>query len=201
MKCSVFWDMTQCSPLKVNRRFGRTCRLHIQYRRSKARNQRESRWKAGFFLHLSFNPEDRSDMFHHNISWLSTGYTASCPRRQKPPLWNFKCYISWPCFCLVLGIRMCGCKYLHVQLCPLQNLKLSRLLNAIKSSREISCILYGSQGLGHLIMDGSVLSSERALQDDYDCNRRTPGLKHGHEPKEGARRQDRLTVSCKVIWT
>jgi hypothetical protein len=24
----IFWDITPCSPLKVNRRFGETCRLH-----------------------------------------------------------------------------------------------------------------------------------------------------------------------------
>jgi hypothetical protein len=26
----IFWDIRQCSPLKVNKYFGRTCRLHIQ---------------------------------------------------------------------------------------------------------------------------------------------------------------------------
>jgi hypothetical protein len=29
VKSSIFWDITPCSPLKVNRRFGGTCRLHI----------------------------------------------------------------------------------------------------------------------------------------------------------------------------
>jgi hypothetical protein len=27
---SVFWDRTQCSLLKANRRFGGSCRLHLQ---------------------------------------------------------------------------------------------------------------------------------------------------------------------------
>jgi hypothetical protein len=27
---SIFWDITPCSPLKVNRRFGGTCRFHLQ---------------------------------------------------------------------------------------------------------------------------------------------------------------------------
>jgi hypothetical protein len=41
------WDITSCSPLKVNRRFGGTYRLHLQSRRiSRARDQRESRWQA-----------------------------------------------------------------------------------------------------------------------------------------------------------
>jgi hypothetical protein len=30
LKGSVFWDITQCSPMKVNRRFRGTCRLHLQ---------------------------------------------------------------------------------------------------------------------------------------------------------------------------
>jgi hypothetical protein len=43
----VVWDIAPCSPLKVNRRFGGTCRLHLQGRRiSRARNQREIRWQA-----------------------------------------------------------------------------------------------------------------------------------------------------------
>jgi hypothetical protein len=33
MKSTVFWDITMCSPLKVNRRFGGTYRLHLQGRR------------------------------------------------------------------------------------------------------------------------------------------------------------------------
>jgi hypothetical protein len=34
MKSSVLWGITPCSPLKVNRRFGGTCRLHLQGRRT-----------------------------------------------------------------------------------------------------------------------------------------------------------------------
>jgi hypothetical protein len=33
MKSSIFWDITLCSPLNVNRRFGGTYRLHLQGRR------------------------------------------------------------------------------------------------------------------------------------------------------------------------
>jgi hypothetical protein len=39
-KSTIFWDITPCSPLSVNRRFGGTYRLHIQGRRiSRARYQ------------------------------------------------------------------------------------------------------------------------------------------------------------------
>jgi hypothetical protein len=44
MKSPVFWDITPCIPLKVNRRFGGTCRVPIQVRRiSQARKQHEAR--------------------------------------------------------------------------------------------------------------------------------------------------------------
>jgi hypothetical protein len=39
----MFWKITPCSPLQVNRRFGRTYRLHLQVRRiSQARNKHEA---------------------------------------------------------------------------------------------------------------------------------------------------------------
>jgi hypothetical protein len=69
MKSSVFRDITPCTPLKVIRRFGGTCRLHLQGRRiSQARNQRESRVSG-------------SEMFLRNFGWLSTEYTALYPGR------------------------------------------------------------------------------------------------------------------------
>jgi hypothetical protein len=41
---SILWDITPCSPLKANRPFGGTYRIHLQGRRiSRVRNQRESR--------------------------------------------------------------------------------------------------------------------------------------------------------------
>jgi hypothetical protein len=41
MKNSIFWDITACSSLKVNRRFGRTC-LHLQQSKTPA----WSRWQS-----------------------------------------------------------------------------------------------------------------------------------------------------------
>jgi hypothetical protein len=45
LKSTIFWDITPYSPLKVNRRFWGTYRLHLQGRRiiSRARNQGDSR--------------------------------------------------------------------------------------------------------------------------------------------------------------
>jgi hypothetical protein len=43
LKSDIFWDITPCSPLKVNRRFWGTYRLHLQGRRIiRARNQHET---------------------------------------------------------------------------------------------------------------------------------------------------------------
>jgi hypothetical protein len=71
--------VTQCNPLKVNRRFGRTYRLHLQCRIIRARYQCESRWQfdtplatyfhAGVLFGLFFNPEYRGDMLLRNVDW------------------------------------------------------------------------------------------------------------------------------------
>jgi hypothetical protein len=47
MRSTIFRNITSCSLLKVNRRFGETYRLYLQGRRGcQARHQRESRWQA-----------------------------------------------------------------------------------------------------------------------------------------------------------
>jgi hypothetical protein len=38
---------------------------------------------AGFLLGLFFDREDEGDMFHRNVGWLSTDYTALYPRRYN----------------------------------------------------------------------------------------------------------------------
>jgi hypothetical protein len=40
MKSTIFWDITPCSPLSVNWRFGGTYRLHLQGRRNKYSKKR-----------------------------------------------------------------------------------------------------------------------------------------------------------------
>jgi hypothetical protein len=56
MKSIIFWDMTPCSPLSCNRRFGGA------YRLSRVINQSESRWESRVLI-LFFDPEDGGDMF------------------------------------------------------------------------------------------------------------------------------------------
>jgi hypothetical protein len=76
MKSSIFWDITPYSPLKVNRRFGGTCCLHLQSRRiSRGSLQLTTCFHAGFLLVL-FDPEDGGFMFLRNVRWFSTDYTA-----------------------------------------------------------------------------------------------------------------------------
>jgi hypothetical protein len=58
---SIFWDITPCSPLKVNRRFGIECRLHHQALPA-------TFFHAGFLLGLFFDLEDGGDMLLRNVS-------------------------------------------------------------------------------------------------------------------------------------
>jgi hypothetical protein len=64
IKSSIFWGITPCSALKVNRRLGGTCHLHLRGRRIRSASYR---LHAGFFLGLLFDPEDGGDMFLRNV--------------------------------------------------------------------------------------------------------------------------------------
>jgi hypothetical protein len=66
-RSSVFWDITPCSPLEVNRRFGGILRFHLQGRiLSQARNQhkvgsKQERWNGDFqWTSWRYIPEDRN---------------------------------------------------------------------------------------------------------------------------------------------
>jgi hypothetical protein len=52
-KRSIFWDITPCSPSKVNPRFRGTSRANLP----------ATYFHAGFLLGLFFDPEDGGDMF------------------------------------------------------------------------------------------------------------------------------------------
>jgi hypothetical protein len=55
MKSSVFWDMTPCSPLKVNQCFGGISQFRLHCRRiSQARQQHEAGSFTCFLLHADF---------------------------------------------------------------------------------------------------------------------------------------------------
>jgi hypothetical protein len=52
MKSIIFWDMTPCSPLCVNRRFGGTYRLHLEVRRKKFSKKPASKQAGGKQRHI-----------------------------------------------------------------------------------------------------------------------------------------------------
>jgi hypothetical protein len=79
LKSTIFWSITPCSPLSVNRRFGATYRLHLQGLQKKLSK------KPAYFV----DPEDGGYMFLLNVGWHSTDYTALYPRiwySSQPPL-------------------------------------------------------------------------------------------------------------------
>jgi hypothetical protein len=66
----IVWDIRPCSPLKVNRRFGGTCRLRLQCRRiSREGNQHDS--------------DDDCNVFFRNVCCLLTYCTALYSIRQN----------------------------------------------------------------------------------------------------------------------
>jgi hypothetical protein len=54
LKGSAFGEITPCSPLKANRRFGGTCRIHLHDRRI---NQTRNQYEAGIELWLTLKME------------------------------------------------------------------------------------------------------------------------------------------------
>jgi hypothetical protein len=68
----VMKNITRRGPLKVNRRFGGTCRLHFQGRKiSYVRNQREAgQLNDGFLLYLFFDIKAGGDMFLRNVGCI-----------------------------------------------------------------------------------------------------------------------------------
>jgi hypothetical protein len=88
IKSNIFWDITPCSPLRVNRRFGGTYRLHLQGIKNKL--SKKPAWEqvaslvawclppALTFISCSayfFDTEDGGDKLLRNVGWLSTDYT------------------------------------------------------------------------------------------------------------------------------
>jgi hypothetical protein len=99
MKSIIFWDMTPCSPLSFNRRFGGTSRLHLQGRRNRfSKTSKEAGLLAGFAEPFS-STEDGDDIFLRNVGWNSTDYTASYPRRWYSLYLYFLCSRSLCFYC------------------------------------------------------------------------------------------------------
>jgi hypothetical protein len=88
--------ITPCSLLKVNRRFGRTCRLCLPGRRiNKARNQHAAGSKFVIF--------DEGNMFLRNIGWLSTDYAGPYRKDWTWYHWSFTMKTSVSRLCEVVS--------------------------------------------------------------------------------------------------
>jgi hypothetical protein len=85
LKIVAFWDITPCTQLKANRRFGGTYHLYLQGRKKiEQDNSVKAGGKSSFICAILvrlFDPENEGEMFLRNIGWLSTNYTALCSRR------------------------------------------------------------------------------------------------------------------------
>jgi hypothetical protein len=93
MRSIIFWDMTSCSPLSFNRRFGITYRLHLQGRINPAGGKPPA--SCCFFAELiSSNlkteaicsPETAVDTQRHYISEADTLHNHRC---EKPQILQF----------------------------------------------------------------------------------------------------------------
>jgi hypothetical protein len=80
MKSSIFWDITPCSPVKVNPRFGGKY-FHLQDRRI---SLLATCFHDGFLLNLFFQLEDGGDIFLRNVCWLSTNYKGVISQKTEP---------------------------------------------------------------------------------------------------------------------
>jgi hypothetical protein len=71
MKIYIFWVIMPCSPLKINLRFGETCRLHLQGQKViQAKMQHEAISKqtsADLLLGLFFDPDNGGEMILRNV--------------------------------------------------------------------------------------------------------------------------------------
>jgi hypothetical protein len=72
LKSTIFWYMKQCTPLKVNRRFGGKCR------------KLATCFHSDFLLGLFFNPEDGGDIFFSNVGDLQRTTRRYVPEVSTP---------------------------------------------------------------------------------------------------------------------
>jgi hypothetical protein len=144
------------SPLKVNRPFGGTCRLHLQGHPLLA-----TCFHAAFLLGLFFDPEDGGDMFLRKVGWLSTDYMALYPRR-----YNFNNTVCFDKAFLavqvrIICVRCCiKCKFL------LKPCHVDRGPECQRSHREAQRTVTW-HGAGGITSINRVFLSLRLLCDDF----------------------------------
>jgi hypothetical protein len=65
-KRSIFWDITDCSPMKINRALYASARNNPTF--SRAAYITSCLIYTGLLIRLLFNPEDEDDVFLRNVS-------------------------------------------------------------------------------------------------------------------------------------
>jgi hypothetical protein len=116
MKSSIFWDITSCSPLKVNQHFGGKCRLHIQVLKRKflawlILRPWIWRWHLPPKRRLTFNglycvTPQKTELFRTYMLLGSpvrvlTGCLKDSPRFQSQNVWIYVVYLKHLCGCLM----------------------------------------------------------------------------------------------------
>jgi hypothetical protein len=138
---TIFWDITPCSPLRVNRRFGRTHRLHLQGRKNKL--SKKPAWEQvalGFLLSLFFRAwkwrryvppklrlTQRTTRRYISRRWYSSIQTWLTLALVRETVWTTVIVSCVPChqmalYCCVISCGICFSTYLPPQfaefLCP-----------------------------------------------------------------------------------
>jgi hypothetical protein len=105
-----------CSPLKVNRRFRGTHRLHLQGRRiSQARNQHERRWQVAFTLvsclvhSLTLEMETCSSETSVVFQWTTCRYIPENRNPHNQCCDNLKSYIIQFVYIALNFVYYCNC--------------------------------------------------------------------------------------------
>jgi hypothetical protein len=123
MKCSAFWDITPCGPLKINRRLVGTrrlisacCLLYVD-----------------FLLHLFFDPENGGDTFLRNVNSHKI-YLAPHPRSRHSSRVYFcgALFLSVKSSLVVIGVRIIRVNELHLISYEMQKWK-----NLVRTSYNI----------------------------------------------------------------
>jgi hypothetical protein len=145
MKRYIFWDITRCSLLKANRRFGRTCRLHFQSPISQARSYEILPLTFTLISSLDyFFIRKAGDMFVRNVSWVLKDYTELYPKKTK------------------LYIKHC-----------LENLNLYEIWDSHGNENVLT--LYGAEhySRGHQILGYSIVS-QHFMEPQYRIHKSSP---------------------------
>jgi hypothetical protein len=103
MSSTIFWDITQCSPLSVNRRFGGTNRLHLQGRKNKL--SKKPAWKqvaSILKMEATFSSETSVDTLRTTRRYIPEDGTLHNHRCE-----NLKSLFYVTCGCLVSIISRC----------------------------------------------------------------------------------------------